>query len=204
MVKIHIDIIVDFNDLFIVKLVALCEKYQIYLLEDRKFADISYIFKKQFTTGIYKIQSWCHLITMHALVGSGPILTFKDCANLQKQGILLIGEMSHQGNLLDDKYLENTNRLAQKHQDCVTGFICQKKISDDKFLYLTPGVNRNASNDSYDQKYKTPEKAIRDGADIIIVGRGITMSNNIKKECQMYKELAWQEYYQLDNINYYQ
>ena len=57
MVKLHCDIIEDFNDNFIKDLVLICEKYKIFIFEDRKFADIGSTFRKQFTGGIYKIQS---------------------------------------------------------------------------------------------------------------------------------------------------
>ena len=35
---------------------------------------------------------------------------------------------------------------------------------------------------------------IRDGCDIVIVGRGITQNNNILESCLRYKTHAWESY----------
>jgi len=48
--------------------------------------------------------------------------------------------------------------------------------------------------DKLDQRYKTPGQAIEDGADVIIVGRGITESCDVKKEAEIYRKMAWEKY----------
>lgn len=194
MIKLHCDIITDFNLDFTKLLVSICEKNNIFILEDRKFADIGYIFQQQFTQGLHKISSWCHLITMHSLLGEGPILEFQNCAANHNQGILLIAHLSNQNNLIDSNYEQNTLALAKKYPEQVIGFICQNQISEDSFLHFTPGVNRHMTQDSNDQRYVSPEKAIQKGTDIIIVGRGITQNQDIKLECQIYKNICWDLY----------
>ena len=193
MVKIHCDIIEDFNKEFVNKLVLLCEENDILIFEDRKFADIGAIFKQQFTNGIFKINSWCNLITMHSLVGDGIIKEFNKYKT-SNQGALLIANMSNSNNLFDAKYEENTIKLADENSDDIVGFICQRKISNDNYLYLIPGVNRHITKDSSDQHYISPETAIKNGADIIIVGRGITSSKDILQECIAYQTICWNLY----------
>ena len=196
MVKLHVDIIEDFSDHFIQKLVAICEKNSIFILEDRKFADIGHIFQQQFVGGMYRIQSWCHLITMHSLIGQGALQSFENCADIETQGVLLIKQMSNSGNWLDEDYSCRTFWLARMYPKLVSGFIGQDKKNgvDESFLLLTPGVNRLVVEDNLDQRYKTPPQAIKDGSDIIIVGRGITQSEDMKKEAEIYRRLAWVEY----------
>ena len=194
MVKIHVDIIEDFTLDFAKKLKDICDKNGIYILEDRKFADIGHIFQKKFTSGIYKIQSWCHLITMHALIGEGPIRCFQECGDLNQQGILLISQMSNDGNWLNSDYQGRSIWLARRFPSSVCGFICQNKFEDTDFLCVMPGVNRLVRKDQADQRYKTPQQAIEDGADIIIVGRGITEAHNVSIEAEFYRTLAWGEY----------
>ena len=196
MVKLHVDIIEDFSFDFIRKLVEFSEHYGIFILEDRKFADIGHIFQKQFTSGIYRIQSWCHLITMHSLIGEGALQSFEKCADLKTQGVLLIKQMSNSGNWLDEDYASRTRWLAKMYPKLVSGFIGQDKKTcvDESFLLLTPGVNRLVVGDQLDQRYKTPQQAIKDGSDIIIVGRGITQSTDMKIEAEIYQRLAWKEY----------
>lgn len=194
MVKIHVDIIEDFTLDFAKRLENICIENGIFILEDRKFADIGHIFKKQFTGGIYKILSWCHLITMHSLIGNGPLTCFLECADLSKQGVLLIKEMSNEGNMLDKVYSKKCVNLAQKNPEVVCGFIGQNKSPDSNLLSVMPGVNRLRSRDNADQRYKTPQQAIEEGADIIIVGRGITGAQNVKIEAEIYRKLAWDKY----------
>ena len=205
MIKIHCDIIRDFNFDFIHQLVSICERKNIFILEDRKFADIGHIFKQQFYQGFYRIQSWCHIITMHSLLGSGPIHQFRDCKR-ENQAILLIAQLSNQGNLIDSNYVNQSIKLAQENPEEVLGFICQNdnnpNHTNTHFLNFTPGVNRHQSNDSKDQRYVTPQKAIENGADIIIVGRGITQFQNevLIEECKIYQNLAWQAYAERNKI----
>ena len=104
--------------------------FKVFILEDRKFADIGHIFQKQFVGGIYRIQSWCHLITMHSLMGQGALQTFEQCADLETQGVLLIKEMSNSGNWLDEEYSARTLWLARMYPKLVSGFIGQDKKAD--------------------------------------------------------------------------
>ena len=193
MAKLHCDIIEDFSDDFIKKLVSICEKYKIFIFEDRKFADIGSTFRKQFTGGIYKIQSWCNLTNFHSLVGEGIINEFSKCRSRDQAG-LLIAQMSNQGNLLDDSYLERTIKIARSNNKDIIGFICQRKIADDNFLYMIPGVNLNETGDNSDQRYITPFEAMDRGADIIIVGRGIIGKSDILEECKKYQSSGWNNY----------
>ena len=68
MVKLHCDIIEDFNSQFVDDLVKLCRTNNILIIEDRKFGDIGNTFKHQFTGGIYKIREWADFITFHGIV----------------------------------------------------------------------------------------------------------------------------------------
>ena len=61
MVKTHCDIINNFSEEYVDKMVEICDKNNIFIFEDRKFADIGNTFRQQFTGGIYRIRDWCHL-----------------------------------------------------------------------------------------------------------------------------------------------
>ena len=106
MVKTHCDIINNYTEEYVDKMVEICDKNNIFIFEDRKFADIGNTFRQQFTGGIYRIRDWCHLTNFHTLVGEGIINEFNDCKN-QEQGGLLVAEMSNKGNILDANYFKN-------------------------------------------------------------------------------------------------
>lgn len=101
-------------------------------------------------------------------------------------------------------YTEATVKLAQEHKDFVFGFIAQSRVDKDipeDFLIMTPGIGLEAKGDSMDQQYRTPEQVVvNDGADVIIVGRGIYGSGEghetgkIVEEARRYKEAGWAAY----------
>ena len=79
--KLHIDLIDDFSEEFIKKLITLKKQYNFVVFEDRKFSDIGNIFKYQFTGGIYKIKNWADIITVHLISGSNMLEVFKNSRN---------------------------------------------------------------------------------------------------------------------------
>ena len=192
MVKTHCDIIQNYSDEFMEKMVKICEENDIFIFEDRKFADIGNTFRQQFTGGIYRIKDWCDITNFHTLVGEGIINEFRDCKK-EEQGGLLVAEMSNKGNILDANYTLRTMEMAKKHKDSIIGFISQRKICDG-FLHFTPGVRLGKSGDGKDQQYITPKEAIDKGVDILIVGRGIIGSANMLEECEKYRLEAWENY----------
>jgi uridine monophosphate synthetase len=57
------------------------------------------------------------------------------------------------------------------------------------------GVSLSDKNDSKNQNYNTPEKVILERkSDIIIVGRGIYLKEDIFEEAKKYKIEAWDSY----------
>uniref|UniRef100_A0A915HI48 Uridine 5'-monophosphate synthase n=1 Tax=Romanomermis culicivorax TaxID=13658 RepID=A0A915HI48_ROMCU len=110
-------------------------------------------------------------------------------------GCLVVSEMSSKDALCNDSaYQSKCYDLAQKFDDIVAGFICQKKCANvgDLFLYLTPGVNIEAKCDSMSQRWRDPVDAIKsDGNDIVIVGRGIYATDDPRVAARKFKEASW-------------
>ena len=118
------------------------------------------------------------------------------------RGLLLLAEMSSKGTLATGNYAVAATQMAEQHSDFVIGFIAQKRrleidgrqIRD--FLYLTPGVSLDATQDSLGQLYSTPHQVICERqCDVIIVGRGIYADpHNIIANAQRYREAGWTAY----------
>ena len=107
--------------------------------------------------------------------------------------------MSSKGNLATKEYAEKCVELAKNHKNAI-GVISQSRLDDTEpdLIHMTPGVKiaqitESASEDNLGQQYNTPEKAvIEKGADIIIVGRGITEAKNPEEKAKEYQERGWQ------------
>lgn len=195
--KTHVDILADFTPAFTQELKKIAEKHRFLIFEDRKFADIGNTVKHQFGGGIYRIADWADIVNAHSLPGPGIIKGLASVGGTH-HGLLLLAEMSSENNLLDPIYAERTLEMAEQFPEFVIGFISQRKLNDDpSWIYMTPGVQIAANGDSLGQQYVTPAKAIVDnGADIIIVGRGIISADDPLKAAKQYRNAGWKAYKQ--------
>jgi len=146
--------------------------------------------KPQLTCGSFKIADWAQLVTVYP---TSTEIVKEDLDGLTTTFILL-SSLSFANETMN-KELENQARyIATNYPNRVSGFVGQKALNDLKpeFLTFMPGVHISESNDGKDQNYKTPEKAIlEDGADIIIVGRGITSHNEPQIQANEYRKRGW-------------
>ena len=193
--KTHIDILEDFDETVITQLQTLSKKHHFLIFEDRKFADIGNTVKLQYEKGIYRIADWAHITNAHLIPGPGVIQGLKEVGLPKGRGLLLIAEMSSKGSLATGAYTQASVDAAFSHTDFVIGFISQHKLTEHPaLLHFTPGVNLAKSNDGLSQQYNTPEKVIASGADVIIVGRGITEAKDPLAQAQLYRNAGWKAY----------
>jgi uridine monophosphate synthetase len=194
--KMHADMIEDFDEEFIQKLCALSKKHSFFLFEDRKFADIGNTVIMQYEKGVHKIASWAHMINAHALPGPSIVQALRRPSCTNNAGLILIAQLSSLGSLIDKTYVEKTLDLACNNADFVMGFIARERlIESPDFLYFTPGVSLSSDEDLLGQQYLTPREAILNhGSDIIIVGRGIYEAEDIEKTVEQYRLAGWSAY----------
>jgi len=186
MLKLHSDIIDDFNNDFVNMLITMKDKYNFTIMEDRKFADIGNITSLQHTCKRNQINRWADLVTVHGITGEGVFQVL--------DGIVLVYELSTKDNLIDSCYKRKCNYLLNKYKDKIAGVVCQKFVNNN-ILHMTPGVNIDITEDNIDQQYRSPNKAIiDDGCDIVIVGRGIYRADNIKEKTKEYQQICWDSY----------
>jgi len=196
--KTHIDIISNLPDNFAEKLDELKNKHDFLIFEDRKFADIGHTVKNQYAQGLYKIADWADIINAHIIPGPGIIEGLAEIGLPKGRGLLLLAEMSSAGNLATGDYTQKAVELAEQYDDFVIGFIAQHKLTDDdKFITMTPGVKLAEGADNLKQQYNAPEKVIKNGSDVIIVGRGIYEAAEPEKEAEKYRQIGWQAYVNL-------
>ncbi len=195
LLKTHIDIINNFNYELIDKLLELKNKHHFLLFEDRKFADIGNTVKMQYAHGVYRIADWADIINAHIIPGPGIIEGLRQIGLNSGRGLLLIAQMSSQDNLATDAYTQKNIDWAKTNTDFVMGFIAMEKLIDEPtFITMTPGIKLKRGTDALGQQYRTPDEAIANGSDIIIVGRNICQAQNPKQAAQQYRQAAWQAY----------
>jgi uridine monophosphate synthetase len=120
------------------------------------------------------------------------------------RALLLLAEMSSEGNLLTGAYTEQCVSIAREHREFVIGFIAQRSLNtdpEDNFITMTPGVSLPppgqtvVTGDGLGQQYNSPQHMVLEkGTDIIIVGRGIIRSEDRHAEAERYRTAAWQAY----------
>ncbi|OLY80582.1 Orotidine 5'-phosphate decarboxylase [Smittium mucronatum] len=205
LLKLHIDIVTDFEYSFIEKLQHVAEKHNFLLFEDRKFADIGNTVVHQYRDGVYKIASWAHITNAHTLPGESIISGLASVGKPLDRGLLLLAEMSSANNLFSAEYTSKTVDMAYRNSDFVFGFIAQQHLAhpteSKDMIVMTPGVNMGSSGDSMGQVYRTPDLVVKEmGCDIIIVGRGIygNSSASPAQRASMFQLAGWKSY--LDRI----
>lgn len=199
-IKTHIDVVEDFDQDMVEKLVALGKKHRFLIFEDRKFADIGNTVKLQYASGVYKIASWAHITNCHTVPGEGIIQGLKEVGLPLGRGLLLLAEMSSKGSLATGSYTEKTLEWFEKHTDFCFGFIAGRRFPNLQSDYITmsPGIGLDVKGDGLGQQYRTPEEVIVNcGSNIIIVGRGVYgAGRNPVVEAKRYREAGWKAYQQ--------
>lgn len=197
LLKTHIDILEDFHPNLIQHLKEIAEKHNFILFEDRKFADIGKTVELQYSRGLYKTSTWAQLVTAHSVIGNGVLEAIKQSEGLSERGVFLLAETSAAGSLITDNYTKATLKLANEYTDLITGIVCQSQLFIDKpgFIQLTPGVQLSATKDNLGQQYNSPESVVLErGADVAVVGRGITQAADVAAAAEKYKQLLWNAY----------
>ena len=202
MLKIHVDILEDFDAHFIPQLRACAQQHEFVIFEDRKFADIGHTVAHQYQGGLYRIADWADVVTVHPVPGPGIFQGLKAIGVPRNRAALALIEMSSEGSLTDPHYQKAALELAQAHPDFVIGVIAQQAaLNNPSFIHCTPGVHYEHDGDALGQSYVTPQHAIQEqGSDIIIVGRGIYAAEDPLAAAIRYREAGWRAYQQKGDL----
>lgn len=191
--KLHVDIISDFSHGFIADLQALSRQHQFLLFEDRKLADIGSTAQQQLAAGLYRIATWADMVTVHMVMGAGTLASLQPIAKAHDCGLILLAQLSNQGNLLGDQYLEQAGQMIDEAADQVMAVVSQSPIVTKKpVLHMMPGIHLKQTADGLDQRYRTPQQAVASGATLLIVGRGITRAGSCRDAAMQYQQVGWQ------------
>ncbi|KAL9608840.1 MAG: hypothetical protein Q9167_006345 [Letrouitia subvulpina] len=114
------------------------------------------------------------------------------------RGLLLLAQMSSANNHLTPAYTAACLAAARENKGFVLGFIAQESMNrepEDRFLSVVPGVHLGENGDGKGQRWKGPLEVVRDeGADVVIVGRGVLGAKDRRAEAERYRMEAWKGY----------
>lgn len=203
MVKVHVDILEDFDPTFPVRLSALAEEEDFYIMADRKFADIGNTARMQYRGGIYRIADWADAVTVHMISGEDILKgLFGDAEGRSTGSAFLLARMSSRNNLINEGYTRKVIEIGRQYPAWVAGYIGHGESLEDlkRFreklpegqLLLMPGVQLRKGKDKLGQQYLTVDDAVAGGADGVIVGRGIYGAPDPASSAKIYREKAWQ------------
>lgn len=181
---------------------ALYEKkrqHNFLLFEDRKFFDgeetIQSIYSEMYVR-------YVDLVTVIPICGDGIFKAIENAvlrANLpvdEPRGCLAVCELSFKGFIptSPNQLLE----VAEQNSSICCGIIAQAlQVKDNcRMIKATPGVHLTQSGDGGNQQWNHPSRVLANGADVIIVGRGIVSApkSDLERVACQYKEAAWRAY----------
>ena len=184
-VKIHSDLIKDFNRDFYVILHDLSKKEQFFIIDDKKFSDIGNIVKKQCYMYEEYYKNYVDTVTCHAIAGKSSL---DGLISFGIPSVLLLARMSTKNNFITDEYTQKVINLGMDNDDVVIGYIghgsdLKEKVQPIGQMVFTPGVSLSKSMDHLGQSYVTVEEALENGSDFIIMGRSLFEENDPVASC---------------------
>lgn len=206
--KTHIDTLRSFTSEITKRLSELATEHNFLLFEDRKFADIGNTVQLQYAEGVYRIADWANIVNLHVLPGPGIIKAINEVIKGRKddlpRGIVILAQMSPEGNLATGEYTEKAVEFGNGQKDAIVGYIGNggdveelKKLVRISFVghaIMAPGVQIQSKGDALGQRYTQPGEVIAAGADCIIVGRGIYKAENPLEMAKTYRKAGWDAY----------
>ena len=185
--KTHVDMLEDLDDVVLDKLVELKKKYNFLVMEDRKYGDISKTVVRQIRNGFLGILDWADMVTIHGFLGEETLMTIMTELEDTDLGFVVINEMSNKGSLYDDSVEKFSSVLLHKGMQ-VVGMVGEKRVKHT--LMMKPGVSLDVCGDVKlvgDQMYKHPGLV---DTDVWIVGRDICCNEDPTRRVDEYIKIS--------------
>ena len=91
------------------------------------------------------------------------------------------------GKFDDSKYVQHARHMAKQNEPSLEAKNVKNTCGED-FLTVVPGIRPNNSATNDQKRILTPSEAIKNGADILIVGRPITQAKDPNQAARIIKE----------------
>ena len=132
------------------------------------------------------------MVNVHALGGRKMLIAAQEALSTKKTKLIAVTLLTNlnKNDLyeigLNEEPIDIVQRLALLASDCgLDGVVCSameapqlRKIISKDFCLVTPGIRPLNRNKNDQARVATPQEAIHNGADYLVIGRPITQSND--------------------------
>ena len=193
MVKLHCDLIADWNNDTVVELKALAKEHNFMLLEDAKLIDVPHINRLKLTLTKHTVNTWADAVTVH---WSNYLDNKSEIESLDIHPICV----TDMNTVNDGVELLNYNTVRDQlievgDKNKVHSIIHQKALKKcNNILKLSPGVVENEEDMKFvdNDRYRTIENAIvRDRNHVVIIGSNIVDDEDYEHKCKNCATKSW-------------
>lgn len=182
--KTHVDMLEDLDDIVLDKLVELKKKYNFLVMEDRKYGDISKTVVRQIRNGFLNILNWADMVTIHGFLGEETLMAVMSDLEETDLGFVVINEMSNKGSLYDDSVDKFSSVLLHNGMQ-VVGMVGERRVKHT--LMMKAGISLSGVTTVNDQTYKNPGLV---DTDVWIVGSDICCNDDPIERVNEYNRIA--------------
>ena len=132
------------------------------------------------------------MVNVHALGGRKMLIAAQEALSTKKTKLIAVTLLTNLNKSdlyeigLNEEPIDIVQRLALLTSDCgLDGVVCSameapqlRKIISKDFCLVTPGIRPLNCNKNDQARVATPQEAIQNGADYLVIGRPITQSND--------------------------
>jgi uridine monophosphate synthetase len=212
MVKLHLDLLTDWNDTATQEILDISKTHNFLILEDSKLDDVPNIVENQVYGGLYSFGNWVDAVTVNS-VNFVPINNSlyrssrkKRFDNVSKELTCIpVGQYNTKDSMVTKDYSVNFRNklLEEKDARFQTRTIIQQNLfkTDNQFLRITPGVIEVDEDIIFNEdrdRYRSIESAMmRDRNHVVIIGGNIIINENVVEKCKSCAAKTW------ENMNLY-
>lgn len=212
MLKIHCDLVRDFDDNVINKLIEYSKNYNFLIMEDAKLSDVGSINYDKILANNYKMYKWADCITCCWYNYCDTKIELEK-HNINNIELICLCDMNliEINKYIDFNYYDIINNFIDKIDSNeklkINAIITQNRLTDKNVLRLTPGVIENTNDINLDnmkyRKYRSIQEAIcNEKNHIVIIGSDIIKHKTIKEitdKCKSCSEESWKYFSLIHN-----
>jgi uridine monophosphate synthetase len=207
MVKLHLDLLVDWNNDATKEILEMAKSHNFLILEDAKLDDVPDIVERKVYEGIHSYGNWVDAITINSVnfISTANALSRSSKINRLNTAnnelvYIPVGQYNTQNSIIDKDYAVNfKDKLINNNSDKFqTRTIIQQNLykTNNQFLRMTPGVVESNDDLIFNDeklKYRDIETAMmRDRNHVVIIGSNIITSEDRVEKCKNCANKTWE------------